>query len=50
MTLKDRFSDLFQHEGLFASMEWMDPENWDDEDREYASHEIGILIGHFETL
>ena len=27
-------------------MEWMDPENRDDDDR----HEIGILIDHFEIL
>ena len=25
-------------------MEWMDPENWDDDDREYACHEIGTMM------
>ena len=46
--LRERFSDFFDNQSLYQSMDFIDPENWDDDDSNYGREAIQHIVDHFE--
>ena len=46
--LRERFSDFFDNQSLYQSMDFIDPENWVDEDSNYGREAIQHIVDHFE--
>ena len=46
--LRERFSDFFDNQSLYQSMDFIDPENWDDDNSNYGREAIQHIVDHFE--